>query len=158
MPFIHLTTFIAAPMDRVFDLSRHVAVHKQSMQRYRERLLHSVNNGLLELNDEVKWQAKHLFRERILQVKISAFKRAEYFKDEQVAGDFKMMQHEHFFKPVQNGTLMIDQFYFDAPYGILGKLFNKVYLENYMRRLLGERNAAIKKIAESNQWKQYLNT
>jgi ligand-binding SRPBCC domain-containing protein len=158
MPFIHLTTFIAAPLERVFDLSRHVSVHKHSMKKYREKVLHTVSTGLLELNDEVKWQARHLFKERELKVKISALKRSEYFKDEQVAGDFKMMKHEHYFKPVQNGTLMIDQFYFDVPFGIIGRLLNKYYLENYMRRLLCERNAVIKQIAESNQWKQYLNT
>ena len=36
MPFIHLTTFIEAPVQRVFDLSRSIDVHKLSMQRYAE--------------------------------------------------------------------------------------------------------------------------
>ena len=36
MPKIHLTTFIQAPADRVFDLSRNVDLHKQSMAKYNE--------------------------------------------------------------------------------------------------------------------------
>ena len=88
----------------------------------------------------------------------NSFAAPEFFRDEQVTGDFKMMKHEHYFKSVQNGTLMIDQFYYDVPFGMLGKLANKLYLENYMRKLLAERNTIIKQIAESNQWKQYLNT
>ena len=31
MPLIHLTTFIAAPAERVFDLSRSIDVHKKSL-------------------------------------------------------------------------------------------------------------------------------
>ena len=30
------------------------------------------------------------------------------FIDEQIKGDFKMMKHEHHFKPCENGTIMID--------------------------------------------------
>lgn len=158
MPFIHLTTFIAAPNERVFDLSRNVTVHKQSMAKYRERIVGGVSNGMMDLNDEVKWQAKHLFKERILKVRISAIKKPEYFKDEQVEGDFKIMKHEHYFRPVENGTLMIDQFYFELPLGFIGRLANKLYIENYLRKILLERNSIIKQLAESRQWKQYLNS
>ena len=157
MAFIHLTTFIEAPCERVFDLSRHVSVHKQSMTKYKETIVNSIS-GLMDLNDEVIWKARHLFKERILTVKISAIKRPGYFMDEQVKGDFKMMKHEHYFKPVTNGTLMIDQFNYELPFGMIGKLTDKLYLEKYLRKLLSERNAVIKQIAESNQWKQYLNS
>ena len=64
--------------------------------------------------------------------------------------------HEHYFRPVENGTIMIDQFRYEIRYGFLGRLFNQTYLEKYMKRLLSERNAVIRKAAESNQWKQYL--
>ena len=158
MAFVHLTTFIAAPTERVFDLSRHVNVHKHSMNRYHEKPIQGITSGVMELNDEVKWEARHLFKTRILQVRITSMKKPGYFKDEQVHGDFKTMKHEHYFKPAENGTLMIDQFHYDVPYGLAGKLFDKFYLEKYIMRLLKERNAAIKQIAESNQWKQYLNS
>ena len=36
MPTIHLTTFIAAPADVVFDLSRHIDLHKESMSKFKE--------------------------------------------------------------------------------------------------------------------------
>ena len=157
MAYIHLTTFIEAPCERVFDLSRHVSVHKQSMTKYKETIVNSIS-GLMELNDEVIWKARHLFKERFLTMKISAMKKPGYFSDEQKKGDFKMMKHEHYFKPVTNGTLMIDQFTYELPFGVIGKLTNKLYLEKYLRKLLSERNAVIKQIAESNQWKQYLNT
>ncbi|HJW17873.1 MAG TPA: SRPBCC family protein [Flavisolibacter sp.] len=156
MSFIHLTIFIAAPPERVFDLARSVDVHKYSMTGYQEQIVKGTMTGLMELNDEVTWKAKHLFRERVLRVKITEIKRPDYFADEQLEGDFRMMKHEHYFKPAKNGTIMIDQFRFETKRGWIGKLFSQLYLEKYMTRLLTERNNVIKKIAESNQWKQYL--
>lgn len=156
MSFIHLTTFIAAPQQRVFDLSRSVDLHKHSMNRYAEKIVKGTMTGLMNMNDEVTWKARHVFKERVLRTRITGFERPHYFADEQVEGDFVMMKHEHYFKPAENGTIMIDQFRYEIKYGFLGRLFNQTYLEKYMKRLLSERNAVIKKAAESNQWKQYL--
>jgi ligand-binding SRPBCC domain-containing protein len=156
MPFIHLTTFVAAPQERIFDLSRSVDLHKNSMSRHEEKILDGTMSGLMNLNDTVTWTAKHLFKQRILKVQITKMQRPDYFVDEQVKGDFAMMKHEHYFKPIENGTLMIDQFHFETA-GVFGKLINRFYLEKYMTRVLNARNEIIKKTAETNQWKQFIN-
>jgi len=155
MPFIHLTTFIAAPQDRVFDLSRSVALHKASMKDHEEKIVDGTMSGLMNLNDTVTWTAKHLFKQRRLKIRITKFQHPEYFIDEQEAGDFKMMKHEHYFKPIENGTIMIDQFHFETT-GFIGKLVSRLYLEKYMTQLLKRRNKTIKEVAEGNLWKQYL--
>ena len=156
MPFIHLTTFIAARRERIFDLSRSVELHRASMKDYGERIINGKIAGLLEKDDTVTWEAKHLFKKRIIKTVVKDIKRPDYFIDEQVTGDFTMMKHEHYFKEVENGTLMIDQFHFESPYGRLGVLVNKIYLRRYMQKLLELRNEVIKQVAEGNQWKQYL--
>lgn len=156
MPFIHLTTFIAAPQERVFDLSRSVDLHKASMKKHNEKIVDGVISGLMNLNETVTWSAKHLFKQRRLKIKITKIQRPEYFVNEQAEGDFIMLKHEHYFKPVQNGTIMIDQFHFETPLGLIGKFINKIYLEKYMRQLLSERNKIIKVTAEGNLWNQYL--
>ena len=156
MPLIHLTTFIEAPQDRVFDLSRSISVHKYSMSAHDESIIDGPMNGMMELNDTVTWKAKHLFKERILKVQITKMQRPDYFIDQQVSGDFSMMKHEHYFKPVENGTIMIDQFHFEVPKGILGRLLNRFYLTAYMSKLLTERNDVIRNVAEGNKWKQFV--
>ncbi|HUQ65961.1 MAG TPA: SRPBCC family protein, partial [Flavitalea sp.] len=128
MPFIHLTTFIAAPQERVFDLARSINLHRDSMKKYDEKILQKNAGNLLELNDSITWSARHLFKTRVLSVKITRMKSPEYFVDEQTGGDFLMMKHEHYFKPIENGTFLIDQFHFETPYGSIGKAFNTVYL------------------------------
>ena len=155
MPFIHLTTFIAAPQERVFDLSRSVALHKSSMKDHDEKIVDGTMSGLMNLNDTVTWTAKHLFKQRRLKIRITKLQRPEYFIDQQEAGDFKLMKHEHYFKPIENGTIMIDQFHFETR-GFMGSLVNKFYLEKYMTQLLKLRNKMIKEMAEGNGWKQYL--
>ena len=156
MSFIHLTSFIAAPQERVFDLSLSVDLHKQSMKAYGEKIIEGTFNGLMKQGDTVTWAARHLFKERKLKEKITALQRPDFFTDEQVEGDFGMMKHEHYFKPIENGTIMIDQFHYDLKNGILGSLVIRFYLEKYMTSLLNQRNQAIKMAAESNQWKQIL--
>lgn len=156
MPYIHLTTFVAAPAERVFDLSRSIDVHKQSMQRFKEEPVGSLRSGLMQEGETVTWQAKHLMKERKLKVKMTFVKYPDTFIDEQVEGDFTFMKHEHYFKPIENGTLMIDQFRFDIKYGALGRLFNNMYLTRYMQKLLEERNNVIKQVAETDAWKKYL--
>ena len=157
MPTLHLTTFIAAPPDRVFDLSRSIDLHKQSMTKHKEEAVAGTRFGLIEKDETVTWKAKHLFKTRLLRTKITAMKRAVMFTDEQIEGDFKMMKHEHHFKPCENGTIMIDLISFEAPYGSLGKLFNNLYLTRYMKRLIEERNKTIREFAESDKWKRLLN-
>lgn len=156
MPTIHLTTFIAAPVERVFDLSRNIDLHRESMQAYGEEAVAGTRFGLVEKEDTVTWRARHLMKNRFLRVNITGMKKPEFFIDEQAEGDFKMMKHEHHFKPCDNGTIMIDLFYFESPYGILGQWFNSLYLNNYIRRLLELRNKTIKEYAESEKWKKLL--
>lgn len=154
---IHLTTVINAPIERVFDLSRSINLHKISVAHTEEKVIAGVMTGLVKENDTVTWQAKHLFKIRQFTSKITAMKIPEYFTDEMTKGDFKSFFHQHHFKIIDNGTIMIDIVEFESPYGIFGKLFNSLYLENYMKKLLLQRNAVIKMYAESNKWKVILN-
>jgi ligand-binding SRPBCC domain-containing protein len=156
MPTIHLTTFIAAPVAVVFDLSRHIGVHKESMRNFKEEAVAGTRFGLIEKNESVTWRARHFFKERLLRVKITEMKKHEMFTDEQAEGDFRMMKHEHYFKPCDNGTIVIDLFHFESPYGMIGRWLNSLFLTKYMRRLLEQRNRTIKTYAESGKWEKLL--
>lgn len=156
MPLIHLTTFIKAPAERVFDLSRNIDLHISSMKDHKEVAVAGTRFGLIEKDETVTWKARHLFKERILKIKITEMIFPSFFIDEQVEGDFKMMKHEHHFKPCDNGTIMIDLFGFESPYGSAGKFFNMLFLNRYMRKLLEKRNAVLREFAESDKWKKLL--
>jgi len=156
MPVIHLTTFIAAPVERVFDLSRSIDLHKKSMSQKSEQAVAGTTVGLIGLEETVTWTAKHLMRTRMMRVKVTAMKKPDSFTDEMQQGDLKSMCHEHHFKQIENGTLMIDIFSFETPYGSLGRLVNNMYLTRYFQKLLETRNTIIKEYAESKKWEQLL--
>ena len=156
MPHLHLTTFIAAPADRVFDLSRSIDLHSESMKQYGEEAVAGVRTGLIGKDETVTWKARHLFKTRILRTRISEMKKKEMFVDEQVEGDFKLLKHAHYFKPCDNGTIMIDLIDFEAPYGAFGRVVNSLYLTRYFRRLIEHRNQVIKEYAEGEKWRDVL--
>ncbi len=156
MPVIHLTTFIAAPPERVFDLSRNVELHKESMKKHKEEAVAGTRYGLIEKDETVTWKARHLCRTRVLRIRITDMQKPSRFVDEQAQGSFKILKHEHHFKSCENGTIMIDLFHFEIPYGTFGKLLNSFYLTRYLKHLLQQRNKIIKEYAESNKWKRLL--
>jgi ligand-binding SRPBCC domain-containing protein len=157
MPKIHLTTFIAAPSERVFDLSRSIDLHKKSMAHTQEQAVAGTTTGLIELDDTVTWKAKHLMKTRVLKVRVTAMDKNKSFIDEMVEGDFKSMRHEHHFKQIDNGTFLIDLFSFEIPYGSMGKVLGKLFLNRYVKKLLEQRSKFIKDYAESEKWKFILN-
>ncbi len=110
----------------------------------------------MKLNDTVTWRAKHFGIYQNLTSKITKYKFPTCFVDEQVKGAFKWIHHQHAFQQTDNGTIMTDIFEFEAPFGILGRLFSKLVLTNYMKRFLEKRNAIIKEYAESEEWKKIL--
>ena len=156
MPLIHLTTVIHAPLPRVFDLSRSITLHKRSMEHLQEEAVKGCTSGLIDYDETVTWRAKHLRKMRELTVRITAMQKPQYFCDEMEKGDFSFMKHEHFFREIDNGTVMIDIMEFGAPYGRVGRWFEKLYLRKYMKRLLLLRNRIIKEYAESEKWRVIL--
>ena len=83
-----------------------------------------------------------------MTVKISEMDFPDSFTDEMIKGPFKRMKHVHQFVSQGAGTLMIDQFDYASPFGLLGKLIDRIVLENYMTGLLSKRNQVIKQEAE----------
>jgi ligand-binding SRPBCC domain-containing protein len=157
LPKIHLTIFIAAPIERVFNLSRSINLHKISTAQTKEDAIAGVTTGLINLDETVTWQAKHLFKTRQHTSKITAMETPVSFTDEMIKGDFKSFSHQHYFKTVDNGTIMIDILEFESPYGIIGKIVNAGYLKKYLEKFLLKRNAVIKEYAETGKWKAILN-
>lgn len=156
MTRIHITTFIAAPIERVFNLSRSITLHKISTAHTNEKAIAGVTSGLINKDETVTWQAKHLFKTRQHTSKITDMQSPDTFTDEMMKGDFKSFKHQHHFKQIENGTIMIDIVDFESPYGSLGKFFNAVYLKKYIEKFLIKRNDVIKHYAETEKWKVIL--
>jgi ligand-binding SRPBCC domain-containing protein len=152
MPTITITTHINAPVECCFDLSRSIDLHTGSMAHTGETAIAGRTHGLIGPGETVTWRAKHLGIWQTLTSKVTDFNSPTFFADEMVSGAFKSFRHEHHFQQQQNGqTLMTDIFTFDAPFGILGRIANFLFLKRYMINLLQTRNQLIKQTAERKQ-------
>jgi len=156
MPVIQLSTLISAPRERVFDLARSIDAHQDSTEGTSERAIAGVTRGLIGLNDEVTWEARHLGLKQRLTVRVTEFNRPQHFQDIMVAGAFKSMKHDHEFLELPTDTQMNDRFEFQSPLGVLGRIVDQVFLRAYMERFLIQRNSILKKLAESKEWSRYL--
>ena len=156
MPIIELSTLINAPRERVFDLARSIDARQNSTHGTQERAVAGVTSGLIGMNDEVTWEARHFGVRQRLRVRVTAFNRPQHFQDIMVAGAFKRMKHDHEFLEDRYGTRMIDRFEFQSPFGLLGSFVDRLFLTKYMRRFLLQRNAILKEWAESDAWRPYL--
>jgi ligand-binding SRPBCC domain-containing protein len=156
MPKIELTTIIAAPPERVFDLARSIDLHKRGAAASGERAVAGVTSGLIGLGQEVTWRAKHFGVWQSLTSRITLFEPPARFRDSMVRGAFRRFDHDHFFAPCPEGTRMGDVFDYTSPLGILGRAADALFLERYLRSFLAERNRVLKEAAESQEWRDYL--
>jgi ligand-binding SRPBCC domain-containing protein len=149
MPVIVLRTPVAAPPSRCFDLARDVDLHQRSTAASQERAVAGVTAGRLGLGDEVTWEATHFGVRQRLTSRITEFDPPNRFVDEMVRGAFARFRHEHQFLSVPDGTDMVDIFDYTSPLGPLGRLADRLFLRRYMTTLLRQRNAYLKRQAES---------
>ncbi|MFL6447889.1 MAG: SRPBCC family protein [Bryobacteraceae bacterium] len=152
-------TRINAPIARCFDLARSIDVHVLGNVHFGESALAvgDLKSGLIGMEQTVVWRAKHFWIWQTLTSKMTAVEKPAFFEDTMLQGAFKSMRHEHFFRSLPNGgTEMKDVLYFAAPLPILGKIAELFVLRRYMRNLLRERNAVLKRVAESDDWRTYL--
>jgi ligand-binding SRPBCC domain-containing protein len=148
MTTITLKTYIKAPIQLVFDLSRDISEHEASTSNTREKAIAGRTSGKINLGESVTWRAKHFGIYQTHTSLISAFESPMYFVDEMTEGTFKSLHHEHLFKEVDGVTEMIDIFKYEVPYSIFGKLFNYFILKSYLTKFLLERNKHIQQRAE----------
>ncbi|MDZ4756650.1 MAG: SRPBCC family protein [Bacteroidota bacterium] len=149
MTTIHLTTEIKAPIGTCFHLAKDVDVHKLSTSSTKERAITGRTTGLCEQGDIITWQAKHFGLKQNLTVEITQLNKPYFFADKMLKGAFKSMQHQHSFEEKNGITIMIDKFEYEVPFGIIGKIFDKFILKNYMTRFLLERNRILKEFGET---------
>jgi len=135
---IRLETFINAPIGRCFDLARSIQAHFASTSRTGERVGRGNTYGLLGRVGMTLRQGSSITR----------LEPPHVFVDESVSGPLKDMRHVHQFLTERGGTLMVDTFEYRLAFGLFGRVADRVAVERHLRRLLTERAAYLKTVAE----------
>ena len=127
------------PVERLFDLARSIDVHVESQRTSGERAVSGVTSGLIGEGQEVTWRARHFGIPLTMTSRITHLDFPRSFTDEQVKGPFKTFRHVHDFSATATGSIMTDRVEFTAPFGILGRLVEKLVLRRYLERLIADR-------------------
>ena len=149
MTTINLITKIKAPKQIVFDLARNIDVHQNSASKTNEKAIAGTTSGLINLNESVIWKGKHFGFYLTHTSKITEMELHDYFADEMIKGKFKSFKHEHSFIEKNGKTVMIDNLMYETPFGVFGKLFDKLILKKHMINFLKTRNIVLKNLAEN---------
>lgn len=151
MPTIIIETYIDVPPGVCFDLARDIGIHCQTAAGTQERAVAGVTTGLIGLGEEVTFEGVHFGIRQRLTSRITEFDRPHSFTDEMLRGAFRSLRHIHEFRAVGTGTVMQDTLFWTSPLGWLGKVADRLFLEAHMRQFLIDRNAHLKRIAESDR-------
>lgn len=148
MTTIKITTHYFAPIEKVFDINRNIDIHQQSASKTKEIAIAGITSGLINKNETVTWKGKHFGVYLTHQSLISELIFPTYFVDEQLKGKFKSFKHQHFFEQKENYVEVTDILNYETPYGIFGKLFDKLFLKKHLTDFIMKRNAVLKNLAK----------
>ncbi|QHC71629.1 SRPBCC family protein [Rathayibacter sp. VKM Ac-2801] len=144
---IEVVTRSPRSVAEMFDRARDIDLHTASQAGARERAVSGTTTGLIGLGEHVTWSARHFGVPLWLTSSVTALDAPCSFVDEQTRGPFATFRHEHRFEPdgsgsgSGSGSVMIDRLEYSAPFGVLGRIAERLVLDRHLRRLLEERGA-----------------
>ena len=144
---------VHAPIDRLFELTCSLALVHQELGM---TAVAGRTTGLVQAGDTIRWQGWQLGLPQFHVSLISGFDPPHFLQDTMLAGRFAYFQHDHHLRETPEGTLLQDELRFRMKWGMAGRAAGKVLLLPHVTHLLRSRFARLKRIAESDAWRQYL--
>jgi len=138
-----LERVIRAAPAAVFAAALDPALHVASMARYGETMVKGPDGGSFTEGSTVTWRARHFGIPFHLSSVVFDIDPPHRFCDRQIKGPFGNFHHEHVFAEHPQGTLMRDTITFRSPFGPIGALVDRIFMRNYMHRLISERNEVL---------------
>jgi len=145
---VTVETWINAGLQECFDAARDLDLHVRSLAHTNEIAVAGRTSGLIGMGEEVTWRGRHFGITEHFTSKITAFEPPSYFQDSMQRGAFASFVHDHYFTAVRGGTCMRDVLEFAAPFGLLGRLAERIVLRRYLEHLLVSRGLVIKQACE----------
>ncbi|MGA7156497.1 MAG: hypothetical protein WBY53_06610 [Acidobacteriaceae bacterium] len=113
--------------------------------------------GFVVGGDTVRWEGMQLGFRNFHQSLISGYDAPHFFQDRMMEGRFRSFEHNHSFEQTTQGVILRDEVRFTMPFGPLGWVVGRLVMVPHIRKLLHRRFHLLKQIAESEEWRDYLN-
>ncbi len=109
------------------------------------------------------FDGKSMYAGQIIQYKVSPLlgitlpwvteitfvKENSYFIDEQRFGPYAMWHHKHFFEKTETGVKMTDVVHYGLPLGFLGRIMNRLLVENKLKQIFAHREKMVNQLFNS---------
>jgi ligand-binding SRPBCC domain-containing protein len=136
---------------------RSIDAHAASAALIRGKAVGGKRSGLADAGDETAWSAQFFGLRFRLTTRIEEYDRPCRFSDVMCAGLFRHFGHVYTFENLgPDRTRLIDEFSFESPFGPLGAILDRLVLLPRMRAVANARVQFLKRVAESEEWRQYL--
>lgn len=145
--------YIRAPIDRCFLLSTSIPLVRKILGM---KPVEGRTGGLVQLGDRVLWRGWKFGLPVKHETLITAYDRPVFFQDTMARGWFRHFHHDHALEDIAGQTRLVDVIRFSLPFGALGRLVGRKIVAPHVRRLLHARYQMLKRIAETDEWREYL--
>ena len=144
---------IHAPIQRCFALSCSVELVQRELHM---TPVEGRTSGLVRAGDTIRWEGLQLGFPNYHVSEILNFEPPHFFTDRMIAGRFRSFEHDHRLSETAGGTLLQDEVRFTMPFGPAGWVVGKMVLCPHVTKLLHRRFRLLKRLAESDEWKEYV--
>ncbi len=144
---------VIAPIERCFLLSTHVGLVARTIGM---KPVAEPANGLVKAADRVVWRGWKFGLPQRHESRITEYEAPRFFQASMERGHFRTFQHDHEFLEICGQVLMRDTVRFSMPLGAAGRRVGRHIMIPYLRARMRRRFALLKRIAESEEWRQYL--
>ncbi len=145
---------VHAPLERCFLLSTSLAIVEQELKM---KPVEGRTAGLVVEGDTILWRGWQLGLPQFHQSVIEGYQPFTFFRDRMLAGRFARFEHDHNFAAQSDGSVLLwDEVRFALPLGWLGEIVGRWVMAPHIRGLLKRRFARLKRIAEGEEWREYL--
>lgn len=145
---------VRAPIERCFALSTHLAVVEMTLAM---RPVGGRVEGTVAGGDRVRWRGWKWGLRHEHESLIEALDPPCFFRDRMIAGSFAAFEHDHKFSVQEDGGVLLrDEVRFRMRWGGTGLMFGRAMVVPHVRKLMRERFDLIKRLAESEEWRKYV--
>ena len=144
---------VNAPIERCFLLSTSVPLVRKILGM---RPVEGKTTGLVTLGDRVLWRGWKFGLPVKHETLITGFDAPFFFQDSMASGQFREFHHDHRFRETGGGTLFEDVVEFSLPFAAAGQVVGRMVVVPHVLGLLRRRFGMLKRIAEGDEWKQFL--
>ena len=144
---------VNAPIERCFLLSTSIDLVRKTLQM---RPVSGKTTGLIEADDRLLWRGWKFGIPAMHETLITGYTRPTFFQDTMGRGYFRHFQHDHNFHYIDGQTTMWDVVRFSLPFGPPGHFIGKRLVVPHVLSLMQSRFELIKRLAETEEWRQYI--